>query len=293
MKARVPARIFGIVAQQAPIAVIFRRGPSRSCQMLTWNLESDEVTPGQWIYGKVFVRRCDLSPDGQLLVAAISNYAASRTEAAALEFGLPNYATSFWTAVSRPPYFTALALWFLGPSYNGGGMWIDNRTLGFNNQPYADDVAKPMPRGFRRVDLNLGPGEDRGIWNRLLTTRGWLGEKTSMFKKSELSTGTILKPFSGGMIRYRETTVRSQWLWKDRETWELLDADNRVVWSSADQPMGWTWVDVDHRGRVLLADGGRLFVWEDFPAGEPRLIIDLNDNTFSECPPPDWALHWP
>lgn len=289
----VPARVFGIVATEAPMVVLFRRGPSKLTQMLTWNLETDEITPGQWIRGKVFIHRCDLSPDGQLLVAAISNYSADKNREAAEQYGLASYATSFWTAVSRPPYFTALALWFMGPSYNGGGIWLDAHTLGFNNQPYAADEAKPMGKGYRRIELHLGPSEDSGIWNRLLARRRWIAEKTSLFKRGYIASGARYKLFPGGQIRYRETSVRKRWLWNTHETWEMLESEGAVIRAFEDRMMGLVWIDVDPLGRVLIADEGRLYRWDDFPVGEPRLVADLNANTFESVAPPDDALLWP
>jgi hypothetical protein len=60
-----PARITGIVARGAPLAVLFRRGPSKQVLQLLWNLETDEITPGQWLKARVYDERADLSPDGR------------------------------------------------------------------------------------------------------------------------------------------------------------------------------------------------------------------------------------
>jgi hypothetical protein len=63
---------------------------------------------------------CDLSPDGELLVYFATSYLKPlRT----------------WTAVSRPPYLTALALWPKGDAWGGGGLFRDNRTLQLNCRP--------------------------------------------------------------------------------------------------------------------------------------------------------------
>lgn len=90
------ARLYAIWARKAPIGVIFRRGPSKQVQMLKWDIENDELIPGQWFKGRVYERRCDLSPNGQYLIYFAANYK-------------PPYGT--WTAISHPPFFTALALW--------------------------------------------------------------------------------------------------------------------------------------------------------------------------------------
>jgi hypothetical protein len=55
-------RIQFIVARRAPVAVVFRRGPTRQVEVLTWDLTTDELTAGQWLKGRIYERRCDLSP---------------------------------------------------------------------------------------------------------------------------------------------------------------------------------------------------------------------------------------
>src|SRR5688500_7843573 len=61
-------RVFGIMARSAPVAALLRRGPSRWVQMLRWHAGTDTVEPGQWFRGRIYERRCDLSPDGRLFL---------------------------------------------------------------------------------------------------------------------------------------------------------------------------------------------------------------------------------
>lgn len=61
-------RIFAILAHKASVAVIFRRGPSRLVLLIKWNLKSDTLEYGQWFRGRIYERRCDLSPSGDLLL---------------------------------------------------------------------------------------------------------------------------------------------------------------------------------------------------------------------------------
>jgi hypothetical protein len=60
-----PARIYAIVAREADVAVVFRRGPSRQVRLLRWNLRTDEIEAGQWFKGRIYERRCDLAPMGK------------------------------------------------------------------------------------------------------------------------------------------------------------------------------------------------------------------------------------
>jgi len=284
----VPPRIFGIVASEAPVAVVFMRHPAKHTQLLEWNLETDEVRSGQWIKGRVFWRRCDLSPDGKLLVCAISNYSKKRSERAAKEQGLESWMTSFWTAVSRPPYFSALALWFFGPSYNGGGSWESNKVLGLNNQPYKYYEVKPMKRGYRSHDLDLGPSEDHWIWLHLLKKRGWTKIPDKHYGNGDLCDSIRSLQFKHGEIRYWE-----KYGWGLKFWWELRDKKGNVVRRWEGRQRETVWLDVDHRGRVLMAENGCLYAWSDFPKGEPKLVADLSGNRFEEVAPPDWAMSWP
>jgi len=110
-----PPRISVLLARESPIAVILRRGPSKLVRLLKWNTETDNVEPGQWFKGRIYEECCDLSPSGKYFV-----YWASK------ETGDP----SKWTAISRPPYLTALKLW---PAYwAGGGLFQSDSELFVN-----------------------------------------------------------------------------------------------------------------------------------------------------------------
>jgi hypothetical protein len=68
--------------------------------------------------GRIDGPRCDLSPDGALLVCKLYQGNRSSTEY-----------TDCWTAISRPPWLHALALWPLGTTYGGGGRFVGDRRV--------------------------------------------------------------------------------------------------------------------------------------------------------------------
>jgi len=116
---RKPApRLFVVMATAAPVAVVIRRGPASWAQLTLWNTEQDVFTEGAWFRGRISGEKCDLSPDGKLFVYAAYKGSRFRT----------SY-TESWTAVSRPPWLHALALWPIGTTYGGGGRFTDNRRL--------------------------------------------------------------------------------------------------------------------------------------------------------------------
>ncbi len=110
-------RLFVIPARDAPVALILRRGPSKWYHLIRWRMDSDSFEPGGWLRGRIYEERCDLSPDGNLVVY-FCHCGAYR----------PDY-TDSWTAVSRAPWLHALGLWPWGSTWGGGGRFVDNRSL--------------------------------------------------------------------------------------------------------------------------------------------------------------------
>jgi len=62
--ARFAARIHVLLASDAPVGLVIRRGPSKCVATLLWNRKTDEFQLGQWLKGRIYERRSDLSPDG-------------------------------------------------------------------------------------------------------------------------------------------------------------------------------------------------------------------------------------
>jgi hypothetical protein len=153
--------LYAIIARNAPVAVVFRRGPTRQVEVLRWDLSADTVEPGQWLKGRIYERRADLSPDGSLLVYFAAKY----------ETGIRT-----WTAISRPPFLTALAMWPSGDAWGGGGLFETDKRLLLNHK-----TARMAPDpGHLPTGLEIGPlgdasghGEDNPIQHRRLIRDGW------------------------------------------------------------------------------------------------------------------------
>ena len=67
-------RLAILFAARAPVAVIFRRGPSKRVEVIRWDTAHDTFERGHWFHGRIYTRRCDLSPDGELLVYFASKF---------------------------------------------------------------------------------------------------------------------------------------------------------------------------------------------------------------------------
>lgn len=155
MNAPLP-RVHFVFAAAAPVAVIFRRGPTKWCHVLTWNTETDFVESGAWFFGRIYPEKSDLSPDGKLLFYFAAQF-GKRGDCA------PGY-TDIWAAVSKPPWLTALALWPMEETWGGEGEFLDDRRLRIS-QPnwHGPLVPHPnhLPRDLEVVERWIGRGAPR------------------------------------------------------------------------------------------------------------------------------------
>jgi hypothetical protein len=115
-----PCRLSLVFASEAPVAVVLRRGPTEWVELIRWDTSTDLFEHGQWLHGRIYAERCGLSPNGRLFVYFAAKWGRVRKD--------EGYKYTF-TAVSKPPYFTALAMWPQGCTWGGGGRFIDDRTL--------------------------------------------------------------------------------------------------------------------------------------------------------------------
>ena len=165
-KGKVPARLFMLFARKSPTAVIFRRGPSKWVQLIKWDTRSDTFEPGQWFNGRIYERRSDLSPDGSLLI-----YFAQKISARSIKDQEYTYA---WTAISRPPYLTALALWPKGDCWHGGGLFKSGRVVLLNHKPaVATPHKEHKPHWLLVIPNPKAHGEDDPIFSQRLERDGW------------------------------------------------------------------------------------------------------------------------
>jgi hypothetical protein len=170
----IPCRLYAILARSAPVGVIFRRGPTKWVQLIKWDTATDSFEQGQWFHGRIYERRCDLSPDGSKLI-----YFVSKLNRKTLD---DSEYTHAWTAISKPPYLTALALWPKGGCWHGGGLFENSRTVWLNHKP---EVAKPhiahRPKGLKIIPNPNAYGEDGPVYARRLVRDGWVLKQEGSF----------------------------------------------------------------------------------------------------------------
>jgi len=286
-------RLFALIARDAPVAVVFRRGPTRHVLLVRWDLATDSFEAGQWLKARVYERRCDLSPSGDRLVYFAASYRAPLRS---------------WTAVSRPPYFTAIALWPKGNAWGGGGLFETENRLFLNHPADAMNLHDGMrlPRGVKVAALaNAGRGEDGPIFDERMMRDGWTLDQEAQWTdhsstdriawRAEIpETWSRRQPRQKCRFRLRASTLgvhERQGPWYVQH-YDVIDASGRVHVDLGRID----WADWDHNGDLVFAREGSLYRHVCrrgvFPAGKPRKLIDLSGLTLTERKPVSNALQW-
>jgi hypothetical protein len=238
-----------LLARRAPVGVIFRRGPSRWVQVIRWDTRDDTFEFGHWFHGHIYVGRSDLSPDGTFLIYFANKF--NRKTVSDKEY------TYAWTAISKPPLLTAVALWPKGNCWHGGGLFSGARDVFLNHRPNVA-VAHPKhgPRGFRVTSNPQACGEDDPVLVPRMTRDGW---KFTQGLEYDYKARRAVRPAvmektskKGGM------TLRVEHF-PDGGT-EEPSVFSVVGKDGSETPVGiGTWADFDQQGRLVLASEGKLF----------------------------------
>lgn len=121
------------------MAAILRRGPTEWTRLLLWDTSTDKLEAGSWFHGRIYEECCSISPDGQLF-----SYLAAKHQ------GNPGEDDcNSWTAISRPPWLTAIAFW---PQHGTQGIsteFVTNSTLMISHPHWENLIPKnELPDGF-------------------------------------------------------------------------------------------------------------------------------------------------
>jgi hypothetical protein len=268
--------------------MIFRRGPSKWVQLIKWNTATDLFESGQWFNGRIYERRSDLSPDGSLLI-----YFAQKISARSMKDTEYTYA---WTAISRPPFLTALALWPKGDCWHGGGLFKNGKVVLLNHKPA---VAKPHkkhePHGLSVIPNPQAQGEDDPIFAQRLERDGWQLQDawkieyrgySKLFHTVQPEVREKAGPNRTYVIRLTRSIERLDY----SEEFELRHVNGSLV-TKIDRA---SWADWDQQGRLVFARDGKIFAASIKDSGNlvEDLLIDLNPSKPKQLAPPEWATKW-
>ena len=272
--ARFAPRIHVLLASHAPVGLVIRRGPSKSVATLLWDRRRDEFQLGHWLKGRIYERRCDLSPDGKYFVYFAMN-GKWTTEA-----------RGAWTAISRAPYLKAIALLAKGDCWHGGGLWTGKATYWLNG--YGHTVLHDTT-SVRR-DLAYQPsvsygGECLGVYYPRLLRDGWeLRDRVSISKRKsqDIFEKAIGKKWTLRKIAHSEIGAPEGkgCYWDEHE---LVGPDQQQAIACPK----WEWADVDGKRLVWAAEGKLMYaqISKDGPGPEVELH-DFNALEFAAIEAP-------
>jgi len=272
-----PPRLHVLLARDAPVGLVLRRGPSKAVCAIGWDRKRDRFEVGQWLRGRIYERRSDLSPDGKHLIyfAMSGRWTTSPTKGS-------------WTAVSRAPYLHALALYGKGDCWNGGGLFIDDDTYWLNDGYGHFELASTteVTRGDSRAYVARWGGECPGVYFNRLLRDGWRmrddlslrtrSESSDVFEKP-LAHGWTLRKFAYGMIG----APPGKGVYFDEH--ELVHEGREV------RRHGWEWAEHDPFGnRLVWATDGKLWAGtltkqsanREDPVEYVTMLHDFTDMTF-------------
>jgi hypothetical protein len=266
-----PARVHVLIASAARIGVVVRRGPAKQVCTFLWDREHDDFQLGQWMKGRIYERRSDLSPDGKHLIYF------------AMKGTWSGEAKGSWTAISRAPYLKAVALFPKGDCWNGGGLFTSNETYWLN-----DGCGHPALRDTSEVkrDLKYRPvgqvgGECLSVYYPRLLRDGWTKVETGLqgldaFEKPA-QKGWVLRKIAHAEIG---APPGRGCYWDEHE---LLDTVSGTRIACPD----WEWAEVDQK-RLVWSETGKLFAGILTKGGliEEKELFDFNGFRFEAIEAP-------
>lgn len=295
-KSKSSVRLYAILARKAPIAVVFRRGPSKQVMLLLWHTDTDSFYEGQWLKGRIYERRCDLSPSGKRLMYFAASYKAPHRS---------------WTAISKPPFLTAVALWSKGDAWGGGGLFKSEREIMLNHRSNETTLADgfKLPRGINVKPLGeySGRGEDSPIIDQRLIRDGWSLLQRGKHIEYKLGSPVWIgfdppeiwakaNPRKVSNYELREVTSG---LHERDGSWYVTEHMIVDRSSEATISLGRTdWADWCSNGELLFAKDGRIYRlgFDEggrlIPVEDAKMLIDLNERKFEPKEAPREAKSW-
>jgi hypothetical protein len=287
--------LYVLLARESSQAIVFRRGPSSQVLLIKWNLDEDTFEFGQWLKGRVYERRCDLSPEGDMLLYFAANWRKPYQS---------------WSAISRPPFFTALALWPKGDAWGGGGRFLSRDCIELNHRQaemtLADDFNLPNWLCVKPFGDRPGWGEDDPIWSSHLTRDGWTLAASPHSTKDDYGAKVWIE--YDPPIRWEKAHPR--WPEKYILRMSILGIKERngpwyITEYSICGENGYTvaigrsdWADWSRDGDLLFAQSGCLYRLRPLkgrfgPIEQSKEIADFNDCSFQCVEPPEGVQSWP
>lgn len=280
-----PPRLYAIVATKAPVALVFRRGPSDWYHLLRWDLEDGSIEPGVWVRKKLFPERCDLSPDGSLMLFYLAGSFPPRhpPESDAYYSRPETGRHGVYGGISRVPWLFPLVQWDLGDTWSRGVCFGDGEVFGAWGQPsryFIEDNLIWVRGNENHAFIN----ERRRGWREAADCQErtpddvWDENRNIILEKARPG-GTEVLRLEGGAHDPQGPTGRVP-------KYKLRTGSG-----------GWTdltsiqWADWDHRGRLLVATSTGQLRSENMNGERHPAVVEHDLHGISPDPKqaPEWA----
>lgn len=275
-------RIHVLLASRAAVGLVIRRGPSKSVATILWDRRRDKFTLGQWLKGRIYERRSDISPDGKHAIYFAMNG----------KWGSESRGS--WTAISRVPYLKAIAFFTKGDCWHGGGLWTAKKKYWLNDgygaygHGYGHTIAHDTTAVSRDLQYRpIGPygGECPGVYYHRLLRDGWKlvnglnvckWKDIDIFEKS-IGQGWVLRKIAHAEMN---SPVGKGCYWDEHEL--VGPAENQTIHCPT-----WEWADLDGK-RLVWAANGKLCAAQiqKYGLAEEVELYDFNDMTFEAIEAP-------
>lgn len=262
---RPPARLFGVLSQSKENNLVLRRGPSRQVAVFGWNRKNDTFKLGQWLKGKIYEHRVDISSDGKHFIYLALGRGAKT-----------------WTAVSRTPYLKALDFYPWSGTWGGGGIFQTRRSYSLNGSCILEDAR--IESGLEVVGhektQGVGSLHYSTLYGHRLLRDGWslvtkpeqTGDHTTRYDKPYSSLWILRK-----CVRLVTRSNRSL----ENEYHELVRTSDGTTVELPE----WEWAEIDGK-TIVWAEHGCLYRAQLTNGGElikQKQLHDFNDYKFEEC----------
>jgi hypothetical protein len=217
-----------------------------------------------------------------------------------------------WSAISRPPYLKALALWPKGDGWGGGGHFESATKILLNHRAPEMALAQgfTVPPWLKVLPFGDHPGwgEDDPVWSDRLLRDGWKlitcpGPEATKHDFDAKVAWEFSPPFvwdKPNPVCPKRCSLQMAILGiKERDgSWYLIEHTVIGKNGRADKLGRTDWADWSHSGDLLFARDGYLF---RLPCKQGKLddlenarkIADFTDLKFEPVKAPGSASCWP
>ncbi len=264
-----PARIHVLIANNSDKALIIRRGPSKQTCVIAWNRKKGTFEVSQWLSGRIYERRSDISPSGKHWIYF------------AMNGKWDSEAKGAWTAIARAPWLKAISMFPKGDCWNGGGLFLNDKSYwlndGYGHETMHD--SHEVERNKNYLPENQYGGECLNVYYNKLQRDDWVIRNTlekgkwntETFFEKKLSKKWILRKICHAQV---DSPKGKGCYWDEHE---LLSSSDVTI-----KKPDWEWADwVDNR--VYYAEKGLLYklnIQSSNMLSEPKILHDFNDYVF-------------